>query len=409
MSILFLAHRLPFPPDRGDKIRAHHLLKALAELAPVHVGCFAESISDYLHLPKLNVIAASHCVPLRSTGVVAPGLRALAIGRTVSETAFDSEQLRKWVDRTIAEHTVDTIVVFSGQMGQFVPRSFTGRLVVDLCDVDSAKFEAYAAGGSFPRKLIDAREGRLLRMVEADLATRADHTLFVSVEEAALFRSRLDDHASAQVSAIRNGIDSDYFDPSSVQAEAELVRSQGPHFVFTGQMDYQPNITACERVVKCLLPRIREIHRDARFHIVGRAPVASLRKLDAKDGVRVWGEVSDIRSFLAGADIILAPLTIARGVQNKVLEAMAMARPVLLSSEAATGIAARDGEHFAIADSDDAMIERALSMLADDKATSTMASAARNYVVHNQGWPAMMAPLAALIERVAPANQRNAA
>ena len=397
MSILFLAHRLPFPPDRGDRIRAHHLLRALAKLAPVHVGCFLESPVDRAGLPELEALAASHHAPMRDTRTWLAGLRALARGRTVSETAFDSAGLRRWAAETVAREAIDTIVVFSGQMGQFVPPDFDGRLIVDLCDVDSAKFEAYAASGSGPRRWIDAREGRLLRDVEARLASQADCTLLVSEEEAALLRSRLPTTATADVRALRNGIDHAFFDPQAIRPNAELAATPGPHLVFTGQMDYAPNVAAVQRAATAILPQLRRKHPQAAFHIVGRAPTAGVRALERQAGVRVWGEVPDVRPFLRAADIVLAPLTIARGVQNKVLEAMAMARPVVLSEEAATGIAAQDGKHWRVAQDDEAMIAQCDAVLADPNAAQMLACNARRFVVERQGWDAMLAPLAAIV------------
>lgn len=396
-DILFLAHRIPFPPDRGDKIRSHHLLKALAKLAPVHVGCFAEREADFAHEHELQSLAASHCMPLRSKSMARAGLEALASGKPVSLTAFDSAELRDWVERTVTEQNIDTIVVFSGQMGQFIPNGFTGRVVIDLCDVDSAKFEAYAEDGRFPRSWIDSREGRLLAAIEESLAAAADHTLLVSEAEAQLFRTRIGARQDVSISALRNGIDADFFDPQATEPHSELVKSAGPHFLFTGQMDYAPNVAGCKRVIERLLPAIRAKLPQAQFHIVGRAPVAGLIAQDGKDGVRVWGEVPDIRPFLAGADIVLTPLEIARGIQNKVLEAMAMARPVLLTPEAATGIDVVDGEHFALAQSDEDLIDRAVSMIANRSGTLAMAAAARRYVVENQSWPAMLAPLAGIV------------
>lgn len=396
-DILFLAHRIPFPPDRGDKIRSHHLLKALAKLAPVHVGCFADRAEDFVHEHELETLAASHCLPLRCKSMLRAGIEALASGKPVSLTAFDSAELCKWVKRTLAEQNIGTIVVFSGQMGQYIPEGFAGRVLVDLCDVDSAKFEAYAKAGNFPRNLIDAREGRLVSKVEKDLAVRADHTLLVSEAEAALFRSRIGARKEVSISALRNGIDADFFDPQFAEPHPELVKSAGPHFVFTGQMDYAPNIAACMRVIERLLPAIREELPNAQFHIVGRAPVARLTDCHGRSGVRVWGEVPDVRPFLAAADIVLTPLEIARGVQNKVLEAMAMARPVLLTPEAATGIDAQDGEHFAIARTDRELIKRAVAMIADVAATLALAAAARRYVVKHQSWPAMLAPLGGIV------------
>lgn len=398
-EILFLAHRIPFLPDRGDKIRSHHLLQALARIAPVHVGCFADTDGDLSHEPLLAGISASHCLIRRSKSMARAGIEALASRKPVSLTAFAHPDMHAWVRQTLAAHSVDTIFVFSGQMGQYVPADFSGRVVVDLCDVDSAKFEAYAASGSFPRRWIDVREGVLLAAEEASLAERADRTLLVSTPEAALFRSRIADELGDKVLAVGNGIDAAFFAPRAGVPHPAIAGTAGPHFVFTGQMDYAPNVAGAQRMITRLLPRIREVHPGAQFHAVGRAPVPQLMKRNGKGGVHIWGEVPDVRPFLSAADIVIAPLEIARGVQNKVLEAMAMARPVLLSPEAAVGIDAEDGVHFAIAATDDALVARALALLGDQSAAAKMANAARHYVTEHQSWPAMLAHLGPIIGR----------
>lgn len=406
-EILFLAHRIPFPPDRGDKIRSHHLLKALARLAPVHVGCFGETDGDFAHEAALAVVAESHALFRRRRSLLAAGARAVARGLPVSLTAFEHPALRAWVERRLRERDVDTIFVFSGQMGQYVPAWFGGRLIVDLCDVDSAKFEAYAAERRFPRSSIDAREGRLLAAEEARLAARADCTLLISEAEAALFRSRNPDPARIEV--LRNGIDTAFFDPQAARPHTEMSGGKGPHLVFTGQMDYPPNIVAAGRVIDRLLPKIRQSWPGARFHVVGRAPPASLRARDGREGVRVWGEVPDVRPFLAAADLVVAPLAIARGVQNKVLEAMAMARPVLLTPQAATGIGGEAGRHYAAGGSDGDLIARALDILKDRQRAQAMGAEARRFVVEQRGWDAMLEPLAGLVGREAAATARDAA
>ncbi len=400
-DILFLAHRIPFPPDRGDKIRSHHLLKALADIAPVHVGCFADTASDLVHEHLLAETSVSHYLIRRSKSMARAGMEALAARKPVSLTAFDHRALHGWVRQTLAAKQIDTIFVFSGQMGQYVPDGFEGRVVIDLCDVDSAKFESFGQSGKFPRNWIDAREAVLLAAEEARLAQLADRTLLVSAAEAALFRSRLPASSAENVIALGNGIDAGFYDPQSARPHPDLASTPGPHFVFTGQMDYAPNITAAQRVISRLLPPIREIHRGAQFHVVGRAPVPRLMAQDGQGGVRVWGEVPDVRPFLAAADIVIAPLEIARGVQNKVLEAMAMARPVLLTPEAATGIDAEDGVHFAVEADDAALVSRALALIADLAATAIMAAAARRHVVDHQSWPAMLAHLGPIIGRPA--------
>ena len=407
-DILFLAHRIPFPPDRGDKIRSHHLLRYLAERARVHVGCFADGDADLAERDELAALAATYWCERRCKPLALAGIEALASHRPVSETAFDDRRLHDWVARTIARERIDTIFVFSGQMGQYVPDDFAGRVIVDLCDVDSAKFEAYGREGSGPRAFIDSREARMLAKVEERLAPRADATLLISDEEAALFRSRLRDTSCIDLHTIRNGIAADVFDPTKVRPHPDLAETSGPHFVFTGQMDYAPNVAAVERWAREIMPAIRTAHPQAAFNIVGRAPTAAVKALGGEHGTRVWGAVPDVRPFLAGADIVVAPLTIARGVQNKVLEAMAMARPVLLSPEAATGIDARDGEHFAVEATDEGLVNRALALLADPLQADHLGRAARTYVLAQQSWPAMLAPLGGLLG-IEAEDARNAA
>jgi len=397
-GILFLAHRLPFPPDRGDKIRSHNVLRALAALGPVHVGCFGETVADKATEIDLAELAESHCMPMRDKPLPVAGLEALVRREPVSLTAFRHPALTGWIMRTLAQHEIGAIYVFSGQMGQYVPESWTGRLVVDLVDVDSAKFEAYARGSKAPLSWIHAREARLLAREEARLAARADHTLLISAAEAELFAGRLPSGGGANVSVLGNGIDARRFDPAGLAVHPALIEA-GPHIVFTGQMDYPPNVEAALRAVERLMPWIRAVHPDARLHIVGRAPVPELLALEGKSGARVWGEVPDVRPFLAAADLVLTPLTIARGVQNKVLEAMAMACPIVLTPAAATGIPGEDDVHFAVAESDEDLVARALALLAREAAAQAMGQAARRLVIERMSWAAMLAPLPALVGR----------
>ncbi|WP_120715705.1 TIGR03087 family PEP-CTERM/XrtA system glycosyltransferase [Tsuneonella amylolytica] len=398
---LFIAHRIPFPPDRGDKIRSHHLLKWLAARGTVHVATLGETAADFSAEPDLARVATSHRLARRPLSLPLAGMRAIAGGKPVSLTAFDNPDLREWVAHTVATRPIDTIFVFSGQMGQYAPPDFAGRVIVDLCDVDSAKFEAYALQRKGPAAVLYAREARLLAAEERRLAARADATILITEAEADLFRSRIG-ASPAHVTAVGNGIDTAVFDPAKVSLHPDLATEAGPHFVFTGQMDYPPNVEAVVRASRRLMPAIRSVHPDACFHVVGRAPDACVLALDGVEGTRVWGEVPDVRPFVAAADIVLAPLAIARGVQNKVLEAMAMARPVVLSDEAATGIDAVDGEHYAVGRDDEALVARILALLADPDRARAMGAAARRFVIERKGWDAALAPLAVLLgERAA--------
>jgi len=395
-EILFLAHRVPFPPNRGDKIRSAHLLKALLELGPVHVGCFTETAQDVAALDELGACAASFCAPARRKPLAIAGLEALAARKPVSLTAFYNRKLAAWVHHTCAQRPISTIFVFSGQMGQYVPESFSGRVVVDLCDVDSVKFEGYAKAGE--RVWLNRREGRLLAVEEERLAKRADATLLISEAEASLFTQRLSNPSETRIEVIGNGIDASLFDPAKVSPHPDLEASEGPHFVFTGQMDYRPNEQAALWAIDELLPHLRQRWCCAQLHIVGRSPTAKLLDRRGTDGVTVWGEVPDVKPYLAGAHCVIAPLLIARGVQNKVLEAMAMARPVLLTREAATGIDARDGEHWVVCEADPAaMIAKVEPIVQSSAKRETMGKAARDYVMRHHAWDAKLAKLAELI------------
>ncbi|UUL83239.1 TIGR03087 family PEP-CTERM/XrtA system glycosyltransferase [Sphingomonas qomolangmaensis] len=384
-DILFLAHRVPFPPDRGDKIRAHHVLKHLAKHARVHLVAMADVEADLHHDAVLAEHCASHAVIWRSMGRAQAAATALLRRQPISIAAFAHPEYARAVQRTLAAHPIDTIFVYSGQMAQYVPAAFAGRIVMDFCDVDSAKFADYAEGASLPMAIMMRREDRLLARFEAQVAARADASLFVSEAEAALFRSRT---GAARVQVIENGIDTGFFDPAAGFAGAGEA---GPLIVFTGQMDYRPNVDAVIWFAREVMPLVRRSHPTARFAIVGRAPVPEVSRL-ASESVLVTGEVADVRGWLAAAAVVVAPLKIARGIQNKVLEAMAMARPVLASAAAAEGI-----DHagtITVADTPAGYVSAIDALIAGP---GDLGPAARRQVERRYGWPARLGPLDALL------------
>lgn len=394
-DILFLAHRIPFPPDRGDKIRSWHLLKQLAELTRVHLACFADDEGDAAHLPALREalggrLGAAH-VEVRTRGKAAAGLRALAEGRPVSLALFDSPRLRAFVADRLADPALGTIFAFSGQMGQFVPHGAAQRFVMDFGDVDSAKFAQYAKDGTGPMRWVNRREGEKLFAFERATAERADLCLFVSEAEAALFRSLT---GLSNVRALSNGIDVDHFDPAAdFPRLTEAERGEGPLLLFTGQMDYAPNVQAVTWFAREVLPRIA----GARFAIAGRNPIPAVRAL-AGERVIVTGPVADMRAWLAAADLVVAPLKLARGIQNKVLEAMAMAKPVVASAAAFEGIEAVPGRDLMVADDAMATAAAVNGLLAAPERAAAMGAAARRQMAGAYRWEARLAPLAAMVE-----------
>jgi sugar transferase (PEP-CTERM/EpsH1 system associated) len=397
-DILFLAHRIPYPPDRGDKIRSWNMLKFLAGLGRVHLACFADDAKDAAHLAGLkaelgSAIGRTH-VELRSTGRISAALQALRSGGPVSLPLFGSERMQGFVDDILASEPVGTIFAFSGQMAQFVPGNAPQRFVMDFVDMDSAKFADYAREGGGPSAWVHAREAGKLFAFERATAARADLSLFVSEAEAGLFRAqaRL---PGADIRAIQNGVDLDYYDPGA--AFPRLAPFAGPLIVFTGQMDYRPNVEAVNAFAAESFPAIRRAHPDAVFAIVGRNPADAVRRLQQRPGIIVTGAVPDVRSWLAAADLVVAPLRIARGIQNKVLEAMAMARPVVASPPAFEGIEAEPGRDLVVADTPGAEAEAVLALLADPERAAALGKAARLRMEEGYRWQARLAPLAAIL------------
>lgn len=380
-EILFLAHRTPWPPDRGDRIRSHHILKALTELAPVHLGCFGEGE------PPL-ALASAHIEPLTRSKPAAAA-QGLARRRPLSLALTDSATMHGWVKRTLATRPISCVFAFSGQMAQFVPASVP-RFVMDFVDVDSAKFELYAETASWPQRAVYAREARKLTAFERQTARRADLSLFVSEAEAALFRRR---SGAGNAIALGNGVDLDYFDPRRVMP----IDKKGALIVFTGQMDYPPNIEAVTAFATEALPLIRDYVPEARFAIVGRNPTAAVLGLARWPGVTVTGEVADVRPWLAAASIVVAPLTLARGVQNKVLEAMAMARPVVASPAAFEGIDAEPGRDLLVAEPGEAKAETIVRLLAEPARAAALGQAARRQMIARYSWAARLADLARIV------------
>lgn len=398
-EILFLSHRIPFPPNRGDKIRSHNLLKRIAQIAPVHVATFAEDDADMTEEVELAGVAKTYRLVHRAKPLVLAGLQSLASGKPISLHAFFDHSLAQYVRDTLQSRPIGTIFVFSGQMGQYIPDDFTGRVIADFVDVDSLKFENFARRPRNWGRRLFTREGRLLRNEEARIAMRAEASLLISAEEAALFSNRLtpDEREHADVRVLRNGIDSIFFDPAGHLAEERIDDLPTPRLIFTGQMDYPPNVDAVVRAANDIMPLIRVKFPAASFHVVGRSPPERVEALDGLNGTRVWGGVPDIRPWLKAADIALVPLTIGRGVQNKVLEAMAMCLPTVLSNQAATGIPAVDGTHFVVANTD-AELADAVCRLASDKArASELGQQARRFIVDNFSWKSALAPLPDLL------------
>jgi sugar transferase (PEP-CTERM/EpsH1 system associated) len=384
-DILFLAHRVPFPPDRGDKIRAFNIIRYLSERKRVHLVAFADDPADLKRKSGLAKLTGNRQIVWRSKPQMLAGVQSLLSNRPVSLTAFDNAEVHRAVETMLARHAIDTIYVFSSQMAQYVPLRPRQKVVMDFVDMDSAKFASYGETSRGFTGWMMRREARLLGAHERAIAARADASLFVSEEEAQLFRERT---GAARVHAVGNGIDTGIFDPG---AQFKRIDTMGELIVFTGQMDYRPNVEGVTWFVETILPHIRLRHPKARFAIVGRKPTDAVKALAKHPGVTVTGEVPDVRPWLHAASVVVAPLKLARGIQNKVLEAMAMARPVVASTAAATGI--DHGGTVEVGGTVGEIADAVNRILSDPLTASAFGALARQRVIDHYSWDARLTVL----------------
>nr|WP_307731900.1 TIGR03087 family PEP-CTERM/XrtA system glycosyltransferase [Massilia sp. H27-R4] len=395
-DLLLLIHRIPYPPNKGDKIRSYHLLKHLARYYRVHLGTFVDDPDDWQHLPRVQALcASSHFARLDPTRARVRSLGALLANRSLSLDYYRDKGLREWVGATMAANKVERILVFSSPMAQYAEAYRQARRVVDFCDVDSDKWRQYAAQKSWPMSMLYAHEARQLLRYERKVALDSAASLFVSAPEAALFR-QLAPESAERTGFFNNGVDTDYFTPHADYPNPFIAGQQA--LVFCGAMDYWPNVDAVTWFAREIFPAVLARHPAAQFVIVGARPAQEVLQLAALPGVSVTGTVPDVRPYVAHAALCVAPLRIARGIQNKVLEAMSMAKTVVVSPQALEGIAAEPGRDLLLA-LDAPQFGAAIGQ-ALDAPRPDMGRAARHAVETQYGWSSNLAPVVSLLEQM---------
>lgn len=345
--LLFLAHRMPWPPDKGEKIRGWNVLRHLAERFEVHLGCL-EDAPVGPPPPELAALCADIGIfgIGRRSQLLRAALRARP-GRPLMADFYHHPGLARWTRAKLATNGFDIVYIFSVAMAPYVlpRRARSPRLLLDAMDIDSEKWAHYAKTTKLPMRAVWAREGRTLLAYERRAAAAADATFFVSEPESARFIDLAPELAD-RVTAIENGVDLDRFRPGLAMPNP---MGPGTHFVFTGHMDYWPNADAATWFATAILPPLRARLTDAQFWVVGANPTPSVQALAALPGVHVTGRVTDTRPYVAYATASVCPLRIARGIQNKVLEAMAMGRPTIASPGAFEGVRAEQGRDLLVA------------------------------------------------------------
>ncbi len=463
MNILYLAHRFPYPPNKGDKLRAYRQIEYLARRHRIYCACFVDDPADLAHVDRLR----AHCAELRVVRIrplpaLIRGVIGLLRGKTLTESFYRVRAMSEAIAELGREVKFDAVLAFSSSMAPYALEAEAPRRVLDLCDLDSSKWCDYAKRSRGPMRWLYALEGKRLASRECRWLEEFEATVLITEAEAEDLRSA---NENEKVHVVGNGVvvpedpgASDGISRAADEVGATLgffrvadtvgatdgisraagfslrepatesnrpptatsrrlkpaaqdrsVRSLlvgktadaegvgGPVVGFVGQMDYAPNVDAVCWFARTAWPRIREVFPTARFRIVGRSPARRVRRLAQIRGVEVVGPVDDVTVEVAHFDVSVAPLRIARGLQNKVLEAMASAKPVVLTAQAAAGIQAKHETHFLVAHSAPELASLVVGLLADEDRRRQIGQAARAYVQRHHQWDRELATLELLV------------
>ncbi|HYE71980.1 MAG TPA: TIGR03087 family PEP-CTERM/XrtA system glycosyltransferase [Blastocatellia bacterium] len=419
MNILFFSHRTPYPPHKGTQVRPYNMLAALAARGhKVHLLAFADENDSPMAQTELGRICASvelvHLNPLQAK---INALAALPTKRSLSLAYFGSSRMHQAVRELVRLHGIQAMIAFSSTMAQYVPPDFRKHSIADMTDVDSAKWAHYATRNSFPRSWIYKIEGQRLKQYEYEIIRSFAYTTLVTHREIGLLTDLDEETRWTRVVALTNGVDLKQFRPDAFPSFAQdllppseqkfLTDPNAPRIVFTGAMDYYPNVDAVCYFAQEVFPKIREQLPNAQFLIVGSGPTQPVLQLKTIPGVIVTGRVHDVRPYLAAATVCVIPLRIARGIQNKALEAMASGRAIIATPEVVAGIGnVRHEEHLLIAQKTDELTEAVLRIITDTDLRHRLEQQGREFVEREYDWKPLMERLAEMVESIArPAAQ----
>tara|TARA_B110000467_G_C18302024_1_gene472033 strand:+ start:201 stop:1475 length:1275 start_codon:yes stop_codon:yes gene_type:complete len=390
--LLFLCHRIPFPPNKGDKIRSFNLLKKLSEQFDVHLGCFIDDPFDKQYAASLNKYCASvfHLDQNKTLSKI-KGLTGFLTNKPITLPYYFDRKMQQWTDRIVAQENIQKIFVYSSSMAQYVQKEMFTSLdrVIDFVDVDSDKWRQYAEKKTGVSRWFFNREHRLLARVEDEICAQFNHSLFVSSDEAQLFSDRQPLAQQQKIHGLLNGVDVDFFNPKAKFTQEPLVPKK-PFISFTGAMDYWANIDAVLWFVEQVWPLILDKEPQAIFCVVGGNPsndVVALAKNNTN--IVITGRVHDVRPFIAQATCVVAPLQIARGIQNKVLEAMSLNKAIVVTSMAMEGINSDVGDGVVICDKADTYAQACLAFLNKQELILTN----RQWIKNNFTWKKTLQPL----------------
>ena len=391
MNILYLCHRFPYPPKRGGKIRPFNMIRHLsAQGHQVTVCSLVRSDAEAEEGAGIAPFCASYEMAQVSNPVqVLRMVARLPLTTPSSMGFFRSNQLARRVRELLEQKRWDLIFVHCSSVAQYVEHVRDVPKILDFGDMDSQKWLEYANYKPFPLSLGYTLEGRKMERAESSLARRFELCTATTRAE----WETLEAYGSgASTDWFPNGVDASYFKPSDEAFDADTIS-------FIGRMDYYPNQEGMARFCGQTWPLLKARRPALKLLIVGADPSPEMRKLGELPGVTVTGSVPDVRPFILGSALMVAPLNIARGTQNKILEAMAMGVPVVTSTIAAGGVDAQAPEHFLVADTPAQTCAAILRILEQPDERLRLSVAGRERMLSHHSWPHSMQRLDRIIER----------
>jgi sugar transferase (PEP-CTERM/EpsH1 system associated) len=400
MKILIIAQRCPYPPNKGEKIRTYHQLKFFNECGhDVILASPYEHDSEQIHF---NELKKHHCFEVLSEKLPAKPIRLVSgvlKNKALSISNFYSAKLQSKIDDVLASQKVDVIFCSASSVSEYIFNSKVyaklnppPALTMDFMDVDSDKWAQYQKSHQWPLSAVYGRESRLIAGVEAKIVKKFDHCLLITQAEVDLFQSI---HGNVKnLSAIENGLDTTMFYPP-----ANTRQTTNPYFLFAGVMDYAPNIDAVMWFIDSVWPAVKKQWPNAKFCIAGMDPTDKIKKLELNEGIEVTGFVDDIKPYFDKANIFIAPFRIARGVQNKVLQAFACGLPVIASSMGAEGIRCSVEQDILLADTPEQFINRIEQLTNNQECYSYISNNALKKITNNYSWESILQPLEILLKQ----------
>ena len=385
-KLLNITHRVPFPPDKGDRIRNYHVLKQLATIADVSLIALADEPVPQSTLDKLSTLCQRvEIVPVdRFSQLRRAGTSAL-FGGSLTSGAFGHPKVRQTINQWNSAEPFDAGIVSAAGLAPYLrlPTMRNKPGFVDVVDVDSQKWFDFAEASRPPKRWLYQLEGRRLRQLEAELPDWAAGISLVSLAEAELYNRTVQRNAAM---AVLNGVDLDYYQPNP-----DLTQEQA--CVFVGALDYLPNIDAACWFAHKVWPKVHAEFPLAEFRVVGRRPTTEVTALAQLPGVKVVGQVPDVRPSVASAMVAVVPIRISRGLQNKVLEAMAMGKPVIAAPPAIVALQTEPGTHLLSATTPEEWHAAIRTLFQSEARRRELSQAARAYVEEHHHWDRCLQPL----------------